>query len=371
MKILVTGGAGFIGSHTVDLLIENGYQVRVVDNLLQQVHQGRKPAYLNKKAEFVQGDVSEFSGWKKWLQDVDVVIHLASMAGLAQSMYEPRAYCNSNVMGTANFYETLVKEPELRKQVKKIIVASSKTIYGEGAYKCREHGMQYPELRTLQQLQKKDWELHCPVCNGTMEAVAIPEEKPAQNLSVYALTKYTTEKLALMFGSTLDIPTIAFRYFSVFGPRQSLSNPYTGVCSIFLSRIKNKQEPVVFEDGNQFRDFIFVEDVAQANLLAVKKGNKTSAYNVGSGIGTTINEVAKVEAELLGITVKPQVTHDFRYGDTRNDLSDNAKVHKDLGFKPQHSFKQGIQKLIEWGETQEAVDNFEKAESERKKLLGK
>ena len=371
MRILVTGGAGFIGSHTVDLLIENGYEVRIVDNLLQQVHQGKKPAYLNRKAEFVKGDVADPAGWKKWLKDTDVIIHLASMAGLAQSMYEPAAYCNANIQGTANLYETLIKNPELSKKIKTIIVASSKTIYGEGAYKCKQHGLQFPELRPLEQLQRHDWELHCSKCNKTMETAAIPENKPAQNLSVYALTKYTTEKLALLYGTPLNIPTIAFRYFSVFGPRQSLSNPYTGVCSIFLSRIKNKQQPVIFEDGNQVRDFIFVADVARVNLLAVQKADATAVYNVGSGIGTSIYQVAATVSKVLGAKVQAQVTNDFRYGDTRNDLSDNGKVERELKFKPRYSFTDGIKELIKWGETEKAVDSFEKAELERKKLLGK
>lgn len=371
MKVLVTGGAGFIGSHTADMLVENGYKVRIVDNLVEQVHFYKKPKYLNKKAEFVKGDVSDLSSWKKWLKGADVVVHLASMAGLAQSMYEPRKYCGSNIIGTSGFYETLVKNPRLRKSVKKIIVASSKTIYGEGAYKCKEHGMVFPGLRTLEQLQKRDWELHCPHCSRTMEAAPIPEEKPPQCLSVYALTKYTTEKLALMYGSTFGIPTAAFRYFSVFGPRQSLSNPYTGVCSIFISRIRNRQQPVIFEDGNQVRDFIFVEDVARANLLAVKKQEFSGAYNVGSGIGQSINKVASTIGKVLGSKIKPYVTNDFRYGDTRNDLSDNTKIMRSLNFKPKYSFEQGIRKLVEWSKETEAIDTFEKAEMERKRLLGK
>ncbi len=370
MKILITGGAGFIGSHTVDLLINKGYKVRVVDNLVEQVHQGKKPSYLNKEAEFIRGDVANLRLWKKWLKDVDVIMHLASMTGIAQSMYEPAKYCNANILGTANFYEILVKNTDIRKKIKKIIVASSKTIYGEGAYKCKEHGMKFPELRTLEQLKRRDWELHCD-CGRVMQAVPIPENKPAQNLSVYALSKYATERLSLMFASAFNIPTIAFRYFSVFGPRQSLSNPYTGVCSIFLSRIKNKQQPVVFEDGNQIRDFIYVEDIARVNLLAVKNANKTEVYNVGTGLGVSIKQVAKTINEILGSNVKPMITNDFRYGDTRNDLSDNSKIERELGFRPRYSFKEGLKKLIEWGETEKAVDKFEKAELERKRLLGR
>ena len=371
MKVLVTGGAGFIGSHTVDLLIENGYGVRIVDNLLEQVHHSKKPSYLNPKAEFIKSEIEDFRSWEKWLQKIDVVIHLASMTGIAQSMYKPREYCNSNIQGTANLYQTLIENPKIRKNIKKIIVASSKTIYGEGAYRCKEHGLIFPESRLLDQLKRKDWELHCPHCSRTMETVPITEEKPPQCLSVYALTKYSTEKLALMYGSTLNIPTVAFRYFSVFGPRQSLSNPYTGVCSIFIARIKNNQQPVIFEDGNQIRDFIYVEDIARVNLLAVEKAKGITAYNIGSGIGTSINQVASTIGGVLGKKITPEITNDFRYGDTRNDLSDNSKVEKDLNFKPKHSFKDGIRKLVQWSETTKAVDKFNEAEEERKKLLGK
>lgn len=370
MKILVTGGAGFIGSHTVDMLVDRGYDVRIVDNLLGQVHQSKKPSYLNKKAEFIQGDISDSNSWEKWLHDIDAIIHLASMTGIAQSMYEPNEYCKNNIQGTANFYELLVKNKAIRKKIKKIIIASSKTLYGEGAYKCKNHGLIFPELRPVEQLEKKDWELKCPHCNNVMDAVPIPEEKPAQCLSVYALTKYSTERLALMYGQTLDIPTVAFRYFSVFGPRQSLSNPYTGVCSIFLSRIKNGQQPVIFEDGNQLRDFIYIEDIARVNLLALEKSKKTKVYNVGLGKGVSIKDAALTIGEVLGIKTDPVVTNEFRYGDTRNDISDNSKIEKDLGFKPQYSFREGIEKLVEWGKEIKAQDKFEQAEQERKKLLG-
>jgi dTDP-L-rhamnose 4-epimerase len=371
MKILITGGAGFIGSHTTDLLIDEGYKVRIVDNLLDQVHQGKKPLYLNKKAEFILGDVSDKDSWEKWLDGIDVVIHLASMAGLGQSMYKPSDYCTSNVCGTANLFDFLIKNKETRKNIKKIIVASSKTIYGEGAYKCIEHGMIFPGLREISQLNKKDFELHCTHCHKAMETIPIPEEKPPNCLSVYALTKYATENIATIFGQTLSIPTVSFRYFSVFGPRQSLSNPYTGVCSIFLSRIINNQQPVIFEDGNQIRDFIYVEDIARANLMAIKKEEFQGICNVGSGIGQSINQVASTIGAVLGKKVEPKITQDFRYGDTRNDLSDNSKIEKNLGFKPKISFEQGIKKLVDWSKGSKAMDSFNEAEKERKELLGK
>jgi len=371
MKVLVTGGAGFIGSHTVDLLVNEGYKVRIVDSLIEQVHKGKKPSYLNKDAEFILGDVSNGNNWKRWLDGVEIVIHLASMTGLGQSMYKPSDYCISNIDGTARLFESLIKNTKIRKNIKKIIVASSKTIYGEGAYKCSEHGMIFPPLRTIEQLNKKDFELHCPHCSKVMQTMPIPEEKPPNCLSAYAITKYATENLAMIYGPTLNISTVAFRYFSVFGPRQSLSNPYTGVCSIFLSRIINSRQPVIFEDGSQIRDFVYVEDVARANLMALKKENFQGVYNLGTGIPQSIKQVAAAIGEVLGKKVAPKITHDFRYGDTRNDLSDNSKIEKALGFKPKISFKEGIENLVEWGKNTRALDSYDKAEKERLELLGK
>jgi dTDP-L-rhamnose 4-epimerase len=370
-NVLVTGGAGFIGSHTVDLLINEGYKVRIIDNLVHQVHQGKKPEYLNKEAEFILGDVSDGKGWKKWLEGIDTVIHLASMTGIAQSMYKPSDYCISNVDGTAQLFDCMINNKDIRANIKKIVVASSKTIYGEGAYKCSKHGLIFPELRSLEQLEKKEWDFNCPECGNKMEVANIPESEPDSVLSVYALSKYATERLALMIGQTLKIPTVAFRYFSVFGPRQSLSNPYTGVCSIFLSRIINNQQPIIFEDGNQIRDFIYVEDIARTNIMAIKKENFQGVYNLGSGIGQSIKNVSETINEILGKKIFPKITEEFRYGDTRNDLSDNSKIERDLGFKPKVSFKEGIYNLIEWSKKTTVSDSFEKAEKERIELLGK
>lgn len=371
MRVLLTGGAGFIGSHTADLLIEQGHEVTIVDSLVEQVHHSTKPSYLNPKAEFFRDDIADVDTWKKHLKEKDVILHLASMAGLAQSMYEPYKYTLANVQGTASMYEALIKDTTVRKHIKKIILASSKTVYGEGAYECSTHGRVYPGLRPAGQLEKQDWEVRCPECAEQMRPTPIPEAKPPQCLSLYALTKYSSEQMAALYEETLKIPTVEFRYFSVFGPRQSLSNPYTGVCSIFLSRIKNGNPPVIFEDGNQMRDFIFVEDVARANALAVEKEEASGILNIGSGEGQTINNVACTIGEVLGKDVTPQCEGKFRYGDTRHDLSDNAAARRVLGFKPRHTFKEGIKRLVEWGEGEEAWDTFEQAEEERKRLLGR
>ena len=368
MKVLVTGGVGFIGSYTVDLLVEKGYEVRVLDNLEPQVHFNKKPNYLNQRAEYFFGSITKKEDWFKALNNVDAVVHLAAMVGVGQSMYQPVRYLTTNSIGTANMYEVLLEKPEIRKSIRKIVVASSKSIYGEGAYVCKVHGVVYPELRKREQLEKKDWEVHCPLCNEYVKPVGITEEKPVQNLSTYALSKYDTERIAVNFGFALKIPTVAFRYFNVYGPRQSLNNPYTGVVAIFSSRIKNKNPPIIFEDGNQLRDFIYVEDIARANLLALES-DKEGVYNVGTGKATSILEVAKTLIELFDSKVEPKITGEFRVGDNRHDFADISKIKGELKFEPRYSLKQGLKKFVEWGETQEAIDMFEKAEEERRKYL--
>jgi dTDP-L-rhamnose 4-epimerase len=369
MRVLITGGAGFIGSHTTDMLIENGYQVRIMDIFDRQIHQGRQPEYLNKKCEVVVGDVRNRQDWEKCLKDTDIVIHLAARTGIGQSMYEPASYSDTNVNGTAMLYDVLLKNPSLKKGIKKIVVASSKTIYGEGAYHCKNHGTVYPEARTVEQLKRSDWELHCPQCGASMTPVGIGEEKPPQTPSVYGMTKFATERLAVMLGDALGIPTIAFRWFSAYGPRQSLSNPYTGVCSIFLSRLKNGNQPVIFEDGKQLRDYVFVKDVAMSNLLAIKNLDRSGVYNIGSGKPADLTEVSSTLAELLGVDIKPKFNGEFRVGDTRHDFADITKAKKELGFAPKWSLKAGLKELIDWGETQEAVDRFQSAEAERKRAF--
>jgi dTDP-L-rhamnose 4-epimerase len=367
-KVLVTGGAGFIGSYTVDLLVEKGYEVRVLDNFEPQVHFNKKPNYLNQRAEYFFGSITKKEDWFKALNNVDAVVHLAAMVGVGQSMYQPVRYLTTNSIGTANMYEVLLEKPEIRKSIRKIVVASSKSIYGEGAYICKVHGVVYPELRKREQLEKKDWEVHCPLCNEYVKPVGITEEKPVQNLSTYALSKYDTERIAVNFGFALKIPTVAFRYFNVYGPRQSLNNPYTGVVAIFSSRIKNKNPPIIFEDGNQLRDFIYVEDIARANLLALES-DKEGVYNVGTGKATSILEVAKTLIEFFDSKVEPKITREFRVGDNRHDFADISKIKRELKFEPRYSLKQGLKKFVEWGETQEAIDMFEKAEEERRKYL--
>jgi dTDP-L-rhamnose 4-epimerase len=370
LKVLVTGGAGFIGSHTVDLLIDKGFDVIILDNLESQVHGGKKPDYLNPKAKFILGDVTNRDTWEKVLKNTDAVIHLAAMVGVGQSMYQPIRYLNANILGTAKLYEVLLNKSELRKGIKKIIVASSMSIYGEGSYECKNCGIVYPGLRSKQQLEKKDWEIHCPKCSEYVQPIPTNEDKPPSNLSTYALTKYNQEKMSLNYGFALNIPTVALRYFNVFGPRQSLSNPYTGVCAIFSSRIKNKNSPIIYEDGLQTRDFIFVKDIARANLLCLEKFNGIDSFNVGTGNSVSVLKIAETLIELYGINIEPKISKEFRVGDIRHAFGDVSKIKKELGFIAKISLKDVFNNLIEWGETQQAADRFEEAEKERIKYMG-
>jgi len=366
-RVLVTGGAGFIGSHTVDKLIEKGYEVTVLDNLERQVHLGRKPKYLNEKAEYVYEDVRSLKAWAKVLGDVQYVIHLAGAVGVGQSFWQPRKYMTVNTVGTANLYQVLMANREMAKKIEKIVVASSKSIYGEGAYLCEEHGVVYPGPRSTEQLKKKDWEQKCPICGRPVRPVGITEEKPAQNLSPYALSKYDSERLSLQFSEVLGIPTVAFRYFNVYGPRQSLSNPYTGVVAIFLSRLKNGKPPVIFEDGKQVRDFVYVEDVADFNVRALERGQ--GVFNLGTEKPTSLLEIVSILKGITGAKVDPDVTGDFRPGDNRHDYADTTKLRREYGEYAFTDLKKGMEKLAEWSSGEEARDMFEREEAERKKFI--
>lgn len=367
MKVLVTGGAGFIGSHIVDLLIENRYEVRILDNLEEQVHSRKKPEYLNQDAEFIKGDVRRKEDWKRALEGIDAVSHQAAMVGIGQSMYQPVRYLKTNIIGTANMYEVI---DEMNLDLEKIVVASSMSTYGEGAYKCEEHGEVYPLLRDKKQLEKGEWELKCPKCSSSLKPIPTHEEKPQQNLSTYALSKYDQERMALNYGFALNIPTVTLRYFNVYGPRQSLNNPYTGVAAIFSSRIKNNRPPKIYEDGKQTRDFIYVEDVARANLKALES-HVTGCFNIGTGKPTSIINLAETLIDLYNVNLTPEITGEFRPGDIRHCFADTNKMKNDLGFKPEISLKEGLKKLSDWGKEEEATDKFEEAEEELNKFIKK
>lgn len=363
-KILVTGGAGFIGSFLVDKLVEQGHSVRILDNLDEQVHQGKMPDYLNKKAEFMKGDVRNTEDLKKALADIETVFHEAAAVGVGQSMYQINYYVDVNTLGTANLLDFIVNK---KNDVKKIIVASSMSTYGEGSYECGKCGRVRPPLRPVEQMEKKEFELKCPRCGKATKPVPIDEEAKQVCNSIYAITKKDQEGMVLNIGKSYGIPAVALRYFNVYGPRQSLSNPYTGVAAIFLSRIKNDNPPIVYEDGLQTRDFISVHDIVQANMLAMESRNADyEVFNVGTGKPIAIKKIAEILARLYGKDIKPNITNNFRKGDIRHCFADISKIQAKLDFEPKVSFEEGMKELIAWSRGAKAEDKFEKAAKELK-----
>lgn len=367
--ILVTGGAGFIGSFLVDALIEKGYQVTILDNLEDQVHSGKKPKYLNKKAKFIKGDVRDYETLKKALKNIDVVFHLAASVGVGQSNYLIKKYSDTNVGSMANLLDIVVNN---QTTVKKILMTASMTSYGEGDYRCRTHGIIKPELRNEQQLKKKDWNIYCPRCKKPTKPIATTENSVINNNSIYSLTKNVQETMLMLTGKMYNIPIVSLRCFNVYGPRQSLSNPYTGVTAIFISRLKNNSQPVVYEDGEQTRDFISVHDVVTALIKAMKSAKANyQIFNIGSGKPTSIKKVAKILASLLKKPIIPEINRSYRKNDIRHCYADIRKAKKILSWKPKVTLKQGFTELITWSETEKTNDLFKKAEKELadKKLL--
>ena len=363
-KVLVTGGAGFIGSFIVDKLVEEGYDVRIFDNLDHQVHpDGKEPEHLNKDAEFIKGDVRNPDDLAKALKGVSAVSHHAAAVGVGQSQYKIDYYVNTNVGGTSNLLNLIVNG---KYDIGKIVIAASMSSYGEGRYNCKKCGKVNPPLRTEEQMESGKWELFCPLCGAPVTPIPTDEKKEQVCNSIYALTKKMQEDMILNIGRTYNIPAVAFRYFNAYGPRQSLSNPYTGVAAIFMSRIKNNQQPVVYEDGLQTRDFISVRDIAAANHAAIENsGGDYMSLNLGSGNPQTIKSVARQLATLYGKDIEPLVLNKFRKGDVRHCYSDSTEVINRL-YTPSVSFEEGMKELIEWAETAYFEDKFEEAAKELK-----
>jgi dTDP-L-rhamnose 4-epimerase len=363
LRVLVTGGAGFIGSHLVDGLVCEGHEVRVFDSLLPQVHgeSADWPPYLSREVERVRGDVRDAQAVRRALERIDVVSHQAATVGVGQSMYEIEGYVSGNALGAAVLLQEIVRR---RGEVSRMIVASSMSIYGEGAYVNAEGEPAYPRLRPAAQLERREWELR-DERGRELRPVPTPETKPLAPTSVYAVTKRDHEELFLSVGDAYGIPTVALRYFNVYGSRQALSNPYTGVAAIFSARLLNGKRPLVTEDGNQTRDFVHVSDVVQANLLALRCPLKEGrAYNVGTGRAVTIRDVGRLLASHLGVAIEPEITGRFRAGDVRHCWSDIARARAELGYEPRVPFEQGIAEVVEWVRTQRAEDRVEQFEAE-------
>jgi len=359
-KVLITGGAGFIGSHLADELILNGYEVRALDSLSEQVHgpDATRPDYLHPDVELIVGDVRDPQAVRRALEGVDAVFHFAAMVGVGQSMYEIKEYTDVNNIGTAVLLEALIEKP-----VQKLVVASSMSIYGEGLYKTASGELVQECERSLDDLKKQQWNLRDVV--GEFAPIPTPENKKPNLSSIYALSKYDQERLCLITGRAYNIPTTALRFFNVYGTRQALSNPYTGVLAIFASRLLNDNAPLIFEDGLQKRDFVHVKDVARACRLALESSQADGeVINIGSGNQYTIAEIATALAQVMGKNIEPQLTSKYRVGDIRHCFADLGKARNLLGYEPRVRFDEGLKELSEWLEGQIAIDIVSKATEE-------
>jgi dTDP-L-rhamnose 4-epimerase len=351
-RALVTGGAGLIGSHIVDLLLREGWTVRILDNLEPNTHKLGKPAWVNSGAEFFEGELRDRVTMTAALQNIDVVFHEAAYGGY---MPEIAKYVHVNSFGTAQMLE-IIREDRI--PIQKVVVASSQAVYSEGAAECPQHGLVFPEVRPVQQLRVGDWSVHCPVCGEVTKSVPTPENAPVGGETVYGLTKVDQEKLVLLWGKQYGIPTVALRYSCTFGPRQSIFNPYTGVIAIFCTRLLNDLPPVLYEDGEQTRDFSFVEDIARANLLAAETDKLDGLpVNVGSGKGVSIREVAEQISEALGISIAPEAKGEFRPGEMRHLTSGTARIRA-AGYAPQVDLAAGIGRYLEWIRGQADVKDY-------------
>ncbi len=359
-NILITGGAGFIGSNLALSLIKKGYSVTVLDNLSKQIH-GEKPEdsflynSIANKINFIKGDVRERKDWEKSLKEQDAVIHLAAETGTGQSMYQIYKYSEVNIGGTALLLDILANNEH---GIKKIIVASSRAIYGEGRYNCPSDGEVYPLSRNEKDLLNGDFECKCPYCGRNIEFLSTHENSKISPQSIYGISKYNQEQLFLVAGKSLNIPAVAFRYQNVYGPGQSLANPYTGILSIFSTQIKNNNDINIFEDGKESRDFVYIDDVVNATILGLENENANyNSYNVGSGRLVSVLEIAKKLVSLYHSNVNVNISGNFRFGDIRHNYADLSKINNDLNYIPKYQFEEGIVSFAKWVNNQEIKED--------------
>lgn len=360
-RVLITGGAGFIGSHLAEQLLASGYSIRILDNLSSQVHpSGSWPDYLTADAERVRGDVRDANTVARALRGVEVVVHLAARVGVGQSMYEMASYTDVNDVGTAALMEALARNP-----IRRLVCASSMSVYGEGLARNARSQLVNPEERSVEQLRRGEWELRGPE-DEALEPLPTPESKQPSLSSIYALNKYCQERLSLIAGRAYGVPTVACRFFNVYGPNQALSNPYTGVLAIFAARLLNGRSPLVYEDGRQRRDFVHVRDVARACRMAIEADKSVvGVFNIGSGESRSILSVARDLAAVMSRPeITPRVLGKFRAGDIRHCFADISKAKAELGFMPEVDFADGLSELAEWLAGQAAEDGIERATAE-------
>jgi len=368
--VLVTGGAGFIGSHLVDALVERGHEVVAFDNLDPAAHPqpAKWPQYANARCRYILGDVRDKEALRRAMEGVELVFHHAAAVGSGISMIDIGRFVEVNSLGTANLLEVAI---ENREKIKKLIVASSMTVMGEGTYECSSHGIYYPFLRPVEQLELKQWEVMCPQCGAASNPRPMNEDRPLLPLTIYGLTKMDEELETMLVGRFYKIPVVAFRYFSVYGPRQSLTNPYTGVIARFGTRVITGKAPLIYEDGGQLKDVIHVRDVVRANLLASEREEANyQVFNLGNGEGLSVYRIGELIAEKLGSRLRPVLTGQYRRGDARHGWADISKMRRLLGWEPSLSAEDGFADLCEWlkglpDETlEEAIRAYEGAERE-------
>jgi dTDP-L-rhamnose 4-epimerase len=354
-RILITGGAGFVGSHLADALADAGNEVILFDNLEPQVHgdSSPRPRYLKASHRLERGDIRDPAALEPLVRDVDSVVHLAAMVGVGQSMYQMRRYVEANTLGMATLLESLVGH---RDRLRKLVVASSMSIYGEGAYTCSACGPVFPRLRPTEQLRRFDWEVRCPTCGLELRPTPTTEDKPLYPTSIYAITKRDHEEMALAFGQAYDVPAVALRFFNIYGSRQALTNPYTGVAAIFCGRMLSGQTPVIYEDGRQLRDFVHVSDIVQACCLAISQsGADHQVVNVGTGQPVSVQQVGELLARELGWSGGFEVRQKFRAGDIRHCFADISRIQALLGYAPRYRFEDGVPELVAWVAEQQGL----------------
>ena len=369
-NILITGGAGFIGSSLCEKLFDKGYNITVLDNLSTQIH-GNGESFLLKKIKdkctFIKGDVRNKEDWKAAIKGQEIVVHLAAETGTGQSMYEAEKYNDVNIMGTANMLELLANKNH---KIEKMLIASSRAIYGEGKYLCSKHGVIYPLQRNESDMEKGEFNPKCDSCNSQLQLVATDESSKIHPLSIYGITKQQQEQMVMTTGESLGIASVAFRYQNVYGPGQSLSNPYTGILSIFSTRILNGNDLDIYEDGEESRDFVYIDDVVDATILGIeKKEANGQVFNVGSGVTTTVRQVAESLKKFYNSDINISISGKYRLGDIRHNYADLTKIKEALGFSPKYDFQKGISKFVNWVKTQEIMED--KYEESIKELRNK
>jgi len=369
-SILISGGAGFIGANLALKLIDLGHKVTILDSFSPQIHGDIKedsPLFLSikDKVELIHGDVRNRTDWQKGIANNSVIVHLAAETGTGQSMYQIEKYIDVNCLGTSIMLDILANDNH---QVKKVVVASSRAIYGEGKYQCDIHGEIYPEERSDKQLSEGHFEMICAQCEQPLHLVATDENSKIHPTSIYGITKNNQEQMTLVACKSLGISAVALRYQNVYGPGQSLSNPYTGILSIFSTRILNNNAINIFEDGQESRDFVYIDDVVDATILAIECENMMSdSFNVGSGVSTTVQTVAESLKSMYESDVNLHVSANYRLGDIRNNKADISKIHRVLGFSPKVSFESGLREFVKWVKSQEIEqDHFDQSINEMK-----